>query len=221
MPPVPEYRGMPIYTPSMSPGFSSSLQLLRAPLKMKCFSVKKLQCQILEQLEDILSLAADVSIPVLKEEDSTEPVERQHLLSPASERKMSQIRDPPAERIMRQKIDNGMRMQNTIKYSEKIRQEWEERVEQTLSAYDGEEGDSDDSGESEGEEGQEGQDDQRHDHSSTTSDLTVWYTPIAALAFRCAVVADNPDVLAHCNVAGSGRCSSAIDELEGELRSGI
>ncbi|OJT13097.1 Serine/threonine-protein kinase cek1 [Trametes pubescens] len=181
---VPEYRGMPIYTPSTSPGSSSPLQLLRAPLKMKRFSVKKLQRQILEQLEDILSLAAEVSIPALKEEESTEPIERQRLLSPASERKMSQIRHwnkpniednalsqlvEDAERVMRQKIDNVVRMQNTIKYSEKIRQEWEERVEQTLSAYDGEEGEEDCSGESEGE---EGQDDQRQDddHSSTTSE---------------------------------------------------
>ncbi|KAI0638068.1 hypothetical protein C8Q77DRAFT_1047205 [Trametes polyzona] len=186
---VPEYRGMPIYTPSTSPGTSSPLQLLRAPLKMKRISVKKLQRQVLEQLEDILQLAAEVSIPALKDEESAEPIERQRLLSPASERKMSQVRHwnkpniedaalsqliEDAERVMRQKIDNVVRMQNTIKYSEKIRQEWEERVEQTLSAYDGDEGDDDgeDSGEGEEREGQEGREDDRQDddHSSTTSE---------------------------------------------------
>ncbi|KAL7282326.1 hypothetical protein ACG7TL_003796 [Trametes sanguinea] len=194
---VPEYRGMPIFTPSTSPGSSSPLQLLRAPLKMKRMSVKKMQRQVLEQLEDILQLAAEVSIPALKEEESAEPIERQRLLSPASERKMSQIRHwnkpsiedaalsqliEDAERVMRQKIDNVVRMQNTIKYSEKIRQEWEERVEQTLSAYDGEEGDEEDEeGDGEDEEGEVGaegeredkrQDDGRQDddHSSTTSE---------------------------------------------------
>ncbi|KAI0353546.1 hypothetical protein OH77DRAFT_1497254 [Trametes cingulata] len=186
---VPEYRGMPIFTPSTSPGSSSPLQLLRAPLKMKRMSVKKMQRQVLEQLEDILQLAAEVSIPALKDEESAEPIERQRLLSPASERKMSQIRHwnkpniedaalsqliEDAERVMRQKIDNVVRMQNTIKYSEKIRQEWEERVEQTLSAYEGEEGDessgSDGEGEGEGNEEQQDEGRQDDDHSSTTSE---------------------------------------------------
>ncbi|KAI0375526.1 hypothetical protein BV20DRAFT_959507 [Pilatotrama ljubarskyi] len=187
---VPEYRGMPIFTPSTSPGSSSPLQLLRAPLKMKRMSVKKMQRQVLEQLEDILQLAAEVSIPALKDEESAEPIERQRLLSPASERKMSQIRHwnkpniedaalsqliEDAERVMRQKIDNVVRMQNTIKYSEKIRQEWEERVEQTLSAYEGEEGDessgsSEGEGEGEGDEGRQDEGRQDDDHSSTTSE---------------------------------------------------
>ena len=67
---IPEYRGMPIFTPSTSPGSSSPLQLLRAPLKM--------QRQVLEQLEDILQVALEVSVPVLKEEESVhvEPIER-------------------------------------------------------------------------------------------------------------------------------------------------
>ncbi|THH27284.1 hypothetical protein EUX98_g6904 [Antrodiella citrinella] len=157
---VPEYRGMPIFSPSTSPSSSSPLALLRAPLKMKRISVKKMQRQVLEKLEDILSLAAEVSSPALKEEENTEPIERQRLLSPASERKMSQVRRwckptiedqaltqlaDDAERVMRQKIDNVVRMQNTIRYSEKIRQEWEEKVEQLQSMEDDlEEGDEDD-----------------------------------------------------------------------------
>ncbi|KAL4242070.1 non-specific serine/threonine protein kinase [Abortiporus biennis] len=160
---IPEYRGMPIFSPSTSPSSSSPLALLRAPLKMKRISVKKMQRQLLEQLEDILQLAAEVSIPGLKEDESTEPIERQRLLSPASERKMSQIRRwsrptiedqaltqliDDAERVMRQKIDNVVRMQNTIRYSEKIRQEWEEKVEQTLSTQDEEE-EEDEEGEEE------------------------------------------------------------------------
>ncbi|CAL1700910.1 unnamed protein product [Somion occarium] len=187
---VPEYRGMPIFSPSTSPSSSSPLSLLRAPLKMKRMSVKKLQRQILEQLEDILSLAAEVSIPVLKDEESAEPIERQRLLSPASERKMSQIRRwskpsiedqaltqliDDAERVMRQKIDNVVRMQNTIRYSEKIRQEWEEKVEQTLAAQrdvDNESDSGDEAEEGEGDQGLE-QGQERSvddDQSSTTSE---------------------------------------------------
>ncbi|KAI0687202.1 hypothetical protein BC835DRAFT_1419917 [Cytidiella melzeri] len=162
---VPEYRGMPIFSPSTSP--SSPLALLRAPLKMKRMSVKKMQRQVLEQLEDILQLALEVKVPSLKEDEAQEPIERQRLLSPASERKMSQIRrwNKPAiedqalsqliedaERVMRQKIDNVVRMQNTIRYTEKIRQEWEEKVEQTLSmAGDDAEGDSESESGDEGE----------------------------------------------------------------------
>ncbi|KAF7793640.1 hypothetical protein EIP86_004755 [Pleurotus ostreatoroseus] len=146
---VPEYRGIPIFSPSSSPGSGpSTLSLWLGPLKVKRLGVKKMQRQLLEQLEDILSLAAEVKTPALREEEAVEPIERQRLLSPASERKMSQIRrwnKPPIEdsalsqlvddvdRIMRQKVDQVVRMQNTIRYSEKIRQEWEEKVEQTLS----------------------------------------------------------------------------------------
>lgn len=157
---VPEYRGMPIFSPSSSPSSVSPLAYLRAPLKMRRISVKKMQRQILEQLEDVLQLAAEVKIPALREEEAQEPIERQRLLSPGSERKISQVRRwsrptiedqalsqliDDAERVMRQKMDNVVRMQNTIRYSEKIRQEWEEKVEQTL-AGDEEEEESDEAG---------------------------------------------------------------------------
>ncbi|THH02733.1 hypothetical protein EW026_g134 [Hermanssonia centrifuga] len=188
---VPEYRGMPIFSPSTSPSSNSPLALLRAPLKMKRMSVKKMQRQVLEQLEDILSLSAEVKIPSLKEDEAQEPIERQRLLSPASERKMSQVRrwNKPsiedqaltqlvedAERVMRQKIDNVVRMQNTIRYSEKIRQEWEEKVEQTLSMGEDEESDEEEEEDIEGEQEEELQHplgslrETEDDHSSTTSE---------------------------------------------------
>src|SRR6266853_5467891 len=40
---------------------------------------------------------------------------------------------------MRQKIDTVIRLQNTIRYSEKVRQEWEERVAEALEPYEDEE----------------------------------------------------------------------------------
>ncbi|KAH9938258.1 kinase response regulator receiver domain-containing protein [Fomitopsis serialis] len=201
---APEYRGMPIFSPATSPGSSSPLQLLRAPLKMKKLSVKKLQRHILEQLEDILQLCSEISIPALKDEESAEPIERQRLLSPASERKMSQVRRwgkpsiedgaltqliEDAERVMRQKVDNVVRMQNTIKYSEKIRQEWADKVAQTLSQMEDvaeEDEDEDEDGEqtAEGSEDEQ-QGEQAEDRTTNTIDYafgsqTAEPTPIAA-----------------------------------------
>lgn len=154
---TPEYRGVPIFTPSTSPSMSNPLQLFRTN-KMQRVGVKKMQRRLLEQLDDILQVALEVTIPSLKEEESKEPIERQRLLSPTSERKMSQVRNwcspaiedaaltqlvEDAERIMRQKVDNVVRMQNTIRYSEKIWHEWEERVEESLATVDYDEGSSD------------------------------------------------------------------------------
>jgi len=60
---------------------------------------------------------------------------------------------------MRQKIDTVVRLQNTIRYSEKVRQEWEERVEQAIAEYEG--------GEHEYDEDAEQESDGQDDHSST------------------------------------------------------
>ncbi|KAH7931239.1 RIM15, signal transduction response regulator [Leucogyrophana mollusca] len=154
---IPEYRGVPIFSPSSSPGMSSPLQLFRSN-KMQRMSVKKVQRRLLDQLDDILQVASEISMPSLKEEESKEPIERQRLLSPTSEGRMSRVRnwckptieDPAlaqleedAERVMRQKVDNVVRMQNTIRYSEKIWHEWEEKVEQSLAIVEDDE-DSDD-----------------------------------------------------------------------------
>lgn len=173
---IPEYRGFPIFSPASSPGSSSPLSLFRVN-KMARMGVKKVQRRTLEQLEDILMVASEVSMPSLKEEEAKEPIERQRLLSPGSERKMSQVRNwskpsvsntdsalnqliDDAERVMRQKIDNVVRMQNTIRYAEKIWHEWQEKVARELEAEEGEE-----SGEDSAED--RGEDD---DHSSTTSE---------------------------------------------------
>ncbi|KAJ6628781.1 RIM15, signal transduction response regulator [Mycena sp. CBHHK59/15] len=182
---VPEYRGMPIFSPGTSPVVASPLQLFRAN-KMQRVGVKKMQRQLLDQLEDILQVASEVSVPALKEDEAKEPIERQRLLSPGSERKMSQIRNwskpatedaalsqlvQDAERVMRQKLDNVARMQNTIRYAEKIWHEWEDRVGQMLatdesSGSDGSESEEDEPNRSDGHRG----DEEDGDHSSTTSE---------------------------------------------------
>ncbi|TEB30177.1 hypothetical protein FA13DRAFT_1859051 [Coprinellus micaceus] len=152
----PEYRGIAVFTPSSSP-MSSPLQLFRAG-KLQRFGVKKMQKRFLDQVDDILLLCFEISMPSLKEEESKEPIERQRLLSPTSERKISQVRQwskpttedaalsqllQDAERIMRQKIDTVVRMQNTIRYAEKIWHEWEERIESYLDTANNSDEDSD------------------------------------------------------------------------------
>ncbi|KAF9534792.1 hypothetical protein CPB83DRAFT_842950 [Crepidotus variabilis] len=157
---VPEYRGMQIFVPSSSPIVSSPLQLFRAS-KMQRLGVKKMQRRLLDTIDDILQVALEISMPSLKEEEANEPIERQRLLSPGSERKITQVRqwskpsteDPAlsqliqdAERIMRQKVDNVVRMQNTIRYSEKIWHEWQERVHSSLATVDESESEGEGSG---------------------------------------------------------------------------
>lgn len=86
-------------------------------------------------------MALDVSVPCLIEEEANKPIERQDLLPPLSYRNIAQIRNwpkPPTEdaalgqllvdteHIMRQKVDNVVRMGNTIRYSEKIWREYRE-----------------------------------------------------------------------------------------------
>jgi len=161
-----EYRGMPIYRPPSNPIVSSPLQLFRAS-RMQKFGVKKMQKRLLEQLDDILLVAVEVSMPALKEQEVNEPVERQRFLSPSSERKITQIRTwskptvedaaltqlvQDAECVMRQKIDTVVRMQNTIRYSEKIWVEWQDKIE-TFLATSGE-GNSGSGSSSESEEGE-------------------------------------------------------------------
>ncbi|EIW82330.1 hypothetical protein CONPUDRAFT_81831 [Coniophora puteana RWD-64-598 SS2] len=161
-----QYRGMTLFTPSSSPILSSPLQMFRSG-KMQRVGVKKMQLRILNTLDDILALACEVKMPSLKEEEAKEPIERQRLLSPSSERKMSQVRvwckpsiEDPAlsqlaedvELVIRSKVDNVARMQNTIRYAEKIWQEWQEKVENFLDAT--EEDDDEEESEEEGEEGQ-------------------------------------------------------------------
>jgi serine/threonine-protein kinase RIM15 len=160
---IPEYRGMQIFLPSSSPVVPSPLQLFRAN-KMQRLGLKKMQRRLLDQIDEILQVASEISMPSLKEEEANEPIERQRLLSPSSERKITQIRQwskpntedaaltqliQDAERIMRQKVDNVVRMQNTIRYSEKIWLEWQERVEGTLATVDESSSDSESTSEEE------------------------------------------------------------------------
>ncbi|KAG1896084.1 uncharacterized protein F5891DRAFT_1193527 [Suillus fuscotomentosus] len=94
----PEYRGVPIFTHSSSPSIPGPLQLFWWDY-MQRLSMKKTQRRLLESLDGILLIASEISMPSL-EEGPKEPIGHQRLLSPGSERKMSQIRTwcrPPVE----------------------------------------------------------------------------------------------------------------------------
>ncbi|KAG6333663.1 hypothetical protein ID866_5421 [Astraeus odoratus] len=179
-PMTPEYRGLPIFTPSTSPSMSSPLQLFRT--KKTGMGVKKMQRRLLEQLDDILQVTLEITMPALKDDESKEPIERQRLLSPASEQKMTQVRTwckpaiddaalkqlaEDAERVMRQKVENVVRMQNTIRYSEKIWHEWEQKVGESLATMDYDDGS--DENENEG--------DDQGDNAPTTSSESVDTAP--------------------------------------------
>ena len=81
-------------------------------------------------------------MPSLKEEEAKEPIERQRLLSPTVERRNRSkartedlalsrlISDAETFKSMRAKVDNVTRMKNTIRYSEEVRQEWQEKMEE-------------------------------------------------------------------------------------------
>ena len=145
-----EYRGIPLFSPGATPNSSSPITVFRPPLASRVGRVglRKAQRGVLEQVDEILQVAWEIAMPALREEETLEPIERQRLLSPASEDRIGQVRDwlkplaedpalsrliQDAELLMRTKLDTVTRMQNTVRYSEKIRQEWEERYETAVA----------------------------------------------------------------------------------------
>lgn len=145
-----EYRGIPLFSPGATPNASSPITVFRPPLASRVGRVglRKAQRGVLEQVDEILQVAWEIAMPALREEEAKEPIERQRLLSPASEDHIGQVRDwqkplaedpalsrliQDAELLMRTKLDTITRMQNTVRYSEKIRQEWEERYETAIA----------------------------------------------------------------------------------------
>jgi serine/threonine-protein kinase RIM15 len=145
-----EYRGIALFSPGATPNPSSPITVFRPALASRVgrVGVRKAQRSVLEQVDEILQVAWEISMPSLREEEAEEPIERQRLLSPSSEDRIGQVRDwqkplveDPAlsrlvqdsELLMRTKLDTITRMQNTVRYSEKIRQEWEERYEMAVA----------------------------------------------------------------------------------------
>lgn len=176
---IPEYRGVSLVNPAPSPLLGTPIQQVMRPHghlsnRLQRSGLRKHQHRTLELLDDILQVAQEISIPSMREDQHEVPIERQRLQSPGSERKIETVQkwtkphtdDPALNRlgndvysVIRHKVDSVNRLTNTIRYSEKVRREWEERVEmeQTLATLpEGEE--EGESGEAEEVEGEEGED---------------------------------------------------------------
>lgn len=186
-PPVsqPEYRDILISTPPASSNPPSALEGLNrslSPKRPNAASVRKMHMRALDGMIEILQCAVEISTPAIKEEAAAEPIEKQRLLSPASENKVLQVhqwRKSPVddaaldmmaadvEASMRSKLSAVNRMLNTIVYVETVRQEWEERVEAALAALsEGEESADAEPGSEDGGSSQEALEDEEEDEEA-------------------------------------------------------
>lgn len=111
-------------------------------------AVQKIHQAFLEQAMAILTEAYQISTPTIFEETANTPIRYQTLLSPTSEERLSRIgrwqkpsTNQPALQALFQDVDDLIRakqrivnrMRNTIVYSERVRQEWEDRVDRMLA----------------------------------------------------------------------------------------
>lgn len=114
-------------------------------------AVQKIHQAFLEQAMAILTEAYQISTPTIFEETANTPIRYQTLLSPTSEERLSRIgrwqkpsTNQPALQALFQDVDDLIRakqrivnrMRNTIVYSERVRQEWEDRVDRMLAIDD-------------------------------------------------------------------------------------
>lgn len=147
-----QYRGALLTTPAQSSEPPSALEHLQkslSPRQPHAASVRKAHFRALETLIDILQVAKEISTPSIKDDEVIEPVDKQRLLSPTSEGRITQIRnwkppqveDPAIEVLIsdvhstiRNKLSVVNRTLNTIVYVETVRLEWEERVDAALAA---------------------------------------------------------------------------------------
>ncbi|KAE8214196.1 hypothetical protein CF327_g2370 [Tilletia walkeri] len=149
--PPPEFRGIPLTTPPPSTQPPSALEGLNksvAPKQINYMAIRKAHLRVIDAMLHMLQCAKDISTPAIKEDSATEPIERQRLLTPTSESRMVQVHqwrptrvDDAAidsmlvevENAVRAKMSGVNRMRNTIVYVERVRQEWEDRVENALA----------------------------------------------------------------------------------------
>ena len=121
------------------------------------------QCNLIKHVIQNLQTCLELSTPSLKDETAALPIEEQRLLSPRSEEYMSalsvwsrpQTEDAALTRLIddciavcRGKVNAINRLRNTIVYSERVRREWQDKVEEQLAALSEEENESSGSEES-------------------------------------------------------------------------
>lgn len=140
----PEYQGLVVYSLPDSVLDNASPTSNQPHL----VATRKVQHGLLEEAINVLTAAHEISTPSVKEEDADTPVHAQRVLSPNSEDRLSQVarwKQPPTEdralslllshvdTQVRQKQIAVNRMRNTILYSERVRQEWEDKVDRMLA----------------------------------------------------------------------------------------
>ncbi|KAH9814655.1 RIM15-related serine/threonine-protein kinase [Melampsora americana] len=137
------YDGVPLLTHQSSqasnlsplnPGRSTNVVLIHHN------ALRATQKMVLDEIEELLNMALDISTPSSNEEITEENIEHLKLLSPNSEQKLLQItnwtfkklEDPGLIRLAQDvlqaahdKSNAVNRMRNTILYAERIRMEWE------------------------------------------------------------------------------------------------
>ena len=135
-----QYQGMTISTRAKSTPHHAMGPVMLA--------VRRIQQSQLENAQTALGLANAISTPSVKDEDSSNSISYQQLLSPASEDRLTFIgrwvkpeTDDPAlqllflhvDELIRQKQMTVNRMRNTIMYAERVRREWEDKMDRMLS----------------------------------------------------------------------------------------
>jgi serine/threonine-protein kinase RIM15 len=168
----PVYRDMALFSLPTIPG-----DAFLSPSKPQQQIIREMQQSVVSQIVDILQTCLDISTPSIKDDALDLAVEHQRLLSPRSEDFMTLVNtwskptteDPALAQLIqdasaasRSKLNAINRMRNTIVYSERVRHEWEDKVEKTLAALSEESDISDSSGSSHDgdEEQEEGEEDE-------------------------------------------------------------
>lgn len=146
------YDGVPLQSHVLSP--SSTLSPLNpgrssTPSLLHHTTLRTSQKAILDEIEDLLNTALDISTPSSNEETTEQNIEHLKLLSPSSEQKLSmitkwkfrKIEDPAlihlANDVLQATQDKSNavnRMRNTILYAERIRMEWEVKAQQAFES---------------------------------------------------------------------------------------
>lgn len=146
-----QYRTVALSTPAASLEPPSALEVANRsilPRHPNPAAIRKLHLRILDGIMDILQTAGTISTPAVKDDSTSDPIEKQRLLSPESEGKIVEVKSwRPAicddaaldllandvEKAMKSKLSAVNRMLNTIVYVETVRMEWEGRVEAALA----------------------------------------------------------------------------------------
>jgi len=142
-PPSPvEYRGTALlWTNTHHQAGTAEEEMQNSPAQV--ILTRDVQKDYLEEVEEMVQAALDISVPSLSEDSANVPIEAQRLLTPNSENHLAaalswqpqaivdtalaQLAED-AEELIHRKINTVNRLRNTIIYSERIRQEWEVRL---------------------------------------------------------------------------------------------